>query len=319
MAGSTNKTTKRQAPGALADYRDWIVNLIIHALIRAAGIFSYERRLALFSWLTRRVFGPVSGWKKRARANLAFIYPGMAADKRERLAEESLDNLGRAFMENYYVDEFRARIAGSPIGGPGAAELFAALAAGRPVIMVASHFGNYEAPRSALFLRGHAIGVIYRPASNSYFQRHYLGILENGGGPAFQAGDPTGPKFTDYLRDGGALILAHDLFYFGGEMLPFLGHDTRTATSAAGLAVRFDALLVPYFGIRQPNGCEFELYIDAPVPHSDPVAMTIALNQSLERQIAKRPGQWLWSHRRWLNLRRQGRTAAASTRPGPAS
>ncbi len=304
-----NDTEKQQAdagqgePFGSATPTDWLVNATLHGLIRAARILPYETRLRAFSWLTRRVFGRIAPWRKRAMTNLAFIYPDMDDATRFRLTDEALDNLGRSFLENYYVDEFRKRLAGTDLTGPGVGPLLEALDAGKPVILAVTHYGNYEAPRSALAMKGYEIGVIYRRARNAYFQRHYHGILENGGGPAFAAGDKSGPRFTDYLENGGTLILAYDLFYYGGERLPFLGHDTPTATSAAGLALRYDALLVPYFGIRQPDGVSFELFFDAPIAHSDPATMTVGLSQSLERQIGRDPGQWLWSHRRWKNQR----------------
>jgi KDO2-lipid IV(A) lauroyltransferase len=72
-----------------------------------------------------------------------------------------------------------------------------------------------------------------------------------------------------------------------------------TSTAAAEWALKYDALLVPAYGIRQPDGIAFEVFVDAPVDHGDPSAMTQALNDSLERQVRERPGQWFWMHRRW--------------------
>jgi len=72
-----------------------------------------------------------------------------------------------------------------------------------------------------------------------------------------------------------------------------------TSTSAADLALKYGAALIPYFGIRQPDGTSFAINLQEPVPHSDPVTMTRILTDRLERQIAAHPGQWFWVHRRW--------------------
>jgi KDO2-lipid IV(A) lauroyltransferase len=81
--------------------------------------------------------------------------------------------------------------------------------------------------------------------------------------------------------------------------LDFVGHPARTSVSAAELALRFDALLVPFYGVRQPDGVGFEAVIEAPIPHSDPITMTQAMNDSLSKRILKNPEQWFWVPRRW--------------------
>ncbi|MEO0991567.1 MAG: lauroyl acyltransferase, partial [Pseudomonadota bacterium] len=58
-------------------------------------------------------------------------------------------------------------------------------------------------------------------------------------------------------------------------------------------------LLVPGYGIRQPDGMTFDLVLEAPIPHKNPRQMTRALNNSLEGQIRANIAQWMWTHRRW--------------------
>jgi hypothetical protein len=52
-------------------------------------------------------------------------------------------------------------------------------------------------------------------------------------------------------------------------------------------------------GLRLRDGFEFEMRIEAPIPHSDPETMTQALNDSLAPMIRAAPNQWFWMHRRW--------------------
>ena len=69
--------------------------------------------------------------------------------------------------------------------------------------------------------------------------------------------------------------------------------------SAAELALRYGADLIPFYATRRPDGLDFDIELEAPVPHSDPVTMTIQMNQSLEARVRAHPGQWFWIHRRW--------------------
>jgi KDO2-lipid IV(A) lauroyltransferase len=89
-----------------------------------------------------------------------------------------------------------------------------------------------------------------------------------------------------------------------GAELSFFGHAALTALSAAELALRYDALLVPTYGIRQPDGLGFEVVVEPPVPPGTPEAMTQALNDSLEALVRRHPEQWFWIHRRWKGRRR---------------
>ena len=83
------------------------------------------------------------------------------------------------------------------------------------------------------------------------------------------------------------------------EVIPFLGHPARTSLSSAKIALRIDALVVPYFAIRQPDGLTFKVEIEEPIAHTNPRDMLIEMNARLEAQIARNPAQWFWVHRRW--------------------
>jgi len=82
-------------------------------------------------------------------------------------------------------------------------------------------------------------------------------------------------------------------------VLDFMGQPAKTALSAAELALRFDALLIPFYATRQPDGVSFACEMEAPVPHTDARAMTQALNDSLAARVHANPEQWFWVHRRW--------------------
>ena len=65
------------------------------------------------------------------------------------------------------------------------------------------------------------------------------------------------------------------------------------------MALKLNAVVIPCYGIRQPDGLTFRLVFEDPIPHGTPEQMGQALNDSLERRIRAHPGQWLWIHRRW--------------------
>jgi KDO2-lipid IV(A) lauroyltransferase len=95
------------------------------------------------------------------------------------------------------------------------------------------------------------------------------------------------------------MVLLFDLNVVDGEMIDFLGRPAATATSAAELARRYGAEVIPFYAVRQPDGLSFQIELEAPIPHGDPLTMTRALNESLAARVRANPGQWFWIHRRW--------------------
>jgi KDO2-lipid IV(A) lauroyltransferase len=79
----------------------------------------------------------------------------------------------------------------------------------------------------------------------------------------------------------------------------FLGKPARTALSAADLALRYDAPMIPIYATRRSNGLDFDVVVEAPISRGTPLEMTEAVTRSLEARILATPGQWFWIHRRW--------------------
>ncbi|QUS35316.1 lysophospholipid acyltransferase family protein [Falsirhodobacter algicola] len=283
--------------------RDWLENAALRTLIGGLLILPYRVRVPLCGWVMSRVIAPLAGYRKRIRDNLALVLPDLPAEEVERLVHRVPNNAGRSVIESYSGAEFMKRAGTSPVTGPGLAAVEEAHAAKRPIIFLTGHFGNYEASRAAMTARGYTVGVLYRPMNNRYFNTHYVAAMEALGTPAFPRGRQGLGGMLRHLRAGGKLGMLIDLHMYDGEPLTFFGKKALTALSAAELAIKYNALLVPTYAIRQDNGLDFEILMEAPVPHTDPVTMTQALNDSLEDLVRKHLDQWFWIHRRWKKAR----------------
>jgi len=123
--------------------------------------------------------------------------------------------------------------------------------------------------------------------------------LERVGKPVFPRGRRGLADLLRFLKSGGMTALLVDLHVKRGETLSFFGQPAKTALSAAELALKFDAPLVPAYAIRQPDGLSFEIVIEAPVPPGDPADMMQAVNDSIEAMARRHMEQWFWIHRRW--------------------
>lgn len=278
---------------------DWTVDRLIRAVLWGLMRLPYARRVPLCGWLVAHLAAPVMGYPKRVRDNLALVMPDLPKAEVRRMTRAVPDNLGRTFIELYSGQEFARRVATEPLQGPGVPQIEAAHQAGRPVLLVTGHIGNYDAARAALLARGYKVGGLYRPMNNAFFNDHYVQAISQIGKPLFPRGRAGLSNMVRFLRDGGMLGVVLDQFMVTGAKLRFMGRPAMTALSTAELALRYDALVIPTYGIRRADGLSFDLIFEEAIPHSTPEVMTQALNDSLEGQVRRNMDQWLWTHRRW--------------------
>jgi len=278
---------------------DWIADRVLRGVIGAVLKMPYDRRLPFMGAVLRRAIGPLAGYRRRAETHLAAIYPEMPADLLRRTADGVCDNFGRTLIENYSWAEFGERLSQTIPTGDGLAVIADAKANGQPVIFVTGHFGNHEAPRQVLTRLGYNIGGLYRPMSNPYFNTHYAQTMTTWGGPVFAQGRRGTTGFAQHLKSGGMGTLLFDVANSKGALLDFMGKPASTATSAADLALKFGAVVIPYFGIRQPDGISFKIEVQAPVPTGSAVQMMQDMTDRLADKVAQHPAQWFWVHRRW--------------------
>lgn len=274
-------------------------NMALRGLIGALLALPYRWRVPLCGWVMAYVIAPIAGYDKRVRDNLALIMPDLPQADVKRLMREVPRNVGRTLIEIYSGAEFVARATAEPLQGEGLAALDEAHAANRPVILVTGHFGNYDASRAALIARGYRVGALYRPMSDPEFNAHYVAAISRIGTPVFPRGRAGLADMVRFLRTGGMLGLLMDQHIGGGVELQFMGHPAMTALSAADLALKYNALVVPTYAVRRAGGLDFDIIIEPPIPHDTPEVMTQALNDSLEKLVRKHMDQWFWIHRRW--------------------
>ncbi|MFB2531233.1 lysophospholipid acyltransferase family protein [Paracoccus sp. p3-h83] len=279
---------------------DRLASALFLGAMRMAGLLPYHRRIPAMGWVFAHLLAPVAGYRRRALDNLALARPDLPPHQARAIADAVADNAGRSLAEIYAGRDFTDRIAArDPLCGPGLAALEQAAADHRPVILACAHFGNYDAMRAALSARGWPVGALYRPMNNAAFNAHYIPAMQAIAQPMFPRGKAGFAGMLRFLKGGGMLALGFDQYAGDGALLSFFDLPTRTVLTPAELALRYDALLVPIHGIRQPDGISFAVQVGAPIPPSTPERMMQALNDDLEQLVRAHMGQWFWVHRRW--------------------
>ncbi len=184
----------------------------------------------------------------------------------------------------------------------GRAHYDAARAAGKGIIGVTLHLGNYEAGPMLLTRLHQPVSIVYNRDPSGIFERarskrrseHAIGEIAIDGSPFF------GVEALAVLRRQGMLLVAADVGFGAGrgEAFPFLGGQAPFLTWPARLSRASGAPLLPCFIVRDHTG-QYQLEIAPPVFPDEPEQMMAQLLPVFEDLLRRYPEQWLIIHRYW--------------------
>ncbi len=280
-------------------FKDRVQNLFARAVLGGALLLPYRFRVSFVGWVMSQVVAPLAGWRKRIRDNLDHVAPEMPRKERERIVRRVANNAGRTLIEIYSGEEFIAYTKSSDLTGPGVAALKAARDAGKPIVLATAHLGNYDAVRGKLSREGYPMAALYRPMENDAFNAHYLDAISKIAEPVYPTDGRGVTSLVKHLKAGGIIGIVADVGSTKAPLLSFFGKPAHTPLSAAEWAVKYQAVLIPIFGIRGDDGFNFRIEVADPIPLGAPEDMMQSYNDTVEAVVRAHPEQWFWIHRRW--------------------
>ncbi len=224
-----------------------------------------------------------------------------------RIAEQSMQNLAKLVFEFIRTPEASAHPE-RYITPPDMTPLFEAVGRRGGFIAVISHFGNWEwlaIPVKKYGMHVHAVG---RPLKNPYLYQYVKAMREAANLTNIEKSGAVRSSI-EVLKQRGILAVLIDQHESRGSVwVDFFGHKAATSTLPAMLALKYDYPVVPAFFYRDESGrssmCygpEFPLIRTGDL-QADLLANTQQFVARIEEEIRKRPGDWLWAHRRWRSL-----------------
>ena len=277
-------------------FQHYLEAVLIYALPWALRPLPFQWRVSVGGAVIGFAVRHVPSLRTRITQNLALILPERAAEK--GFLKRVSRHIGRGFMVLFYSKDYHKKLQNVVISPTAFSEIRAAHTAGKPVIIVSGHFGEWEAIRVMLSRADMPSASIYREASNPIFERHFAKAMAVGGAGLFQTGLKGTRKMLKHLKTGGIITVLLDQRVPGGEVLDFMGQPALSSTIMAELAIKTGALMVPIYAPLDAGG-HVQIKVENPIPHGDPTAMTQAINDSLSAQVHAHPEQWYWLHKRW--------------------
>lgn len=286
--------------------RSWVVR----AAIRLLAFVPLRPALAFASLVARAGWLLARETRRQMLAQLAIAFPEKSPAEREAIGRASLLHLAWLAAEVATLRTYRSRLQDYVGYAPGAeARLRALMAAGRGIVYVTGHVGNWEL--MAQRVAGEIPSATIARAGNDPRLTELIGKARaEGKVETLWREDPrTARAMIRCFKQGKLLgILIDQDTKVQGVFVPFFGREAFTPRGAADLALRFKVPVVVGWcrrrGPRPGDGHEIDCVEVAYDPdpadkEAEVVRITAACTAALEAAIRRNPAEWVWMHERW--------------------
>jgi KDO2-lipid IV(A) lauroyltransferase len=180
-----------------------------------------------------------------------------------------------------------------------------AIRAGRGLIFVGGHIGNWEVGGAYLAARGIPIDVVVRRMTNPLFDTYLTETRQRMGVTVISDRDVV-RRTARSLQEGRAVVFLADqgVKHLASTYVPFFGRPAKTPRGPAVFALRWNIPVIFGAALRQRSG-KYRLSLE-PVQvertgdrEADVDRVVARYTEILERYVRKAPEQYFWHHRRW--------------------
>jgi heptosyltransferase II len=271
------------------------------ALLTVRAAFALGNALGFCAWLV------LGKYRRLAFRNIDIAF-GHEKSSREmrQLVRRHFQRLGANLLSGLKLASMPLDKARAHVQFENADAAHRELRAGRPVVFILSHIGNWELqaqmfPAVIGYVRN---STVYQPLKNRYIDKHLRALRGRAGVELFDRTEGF-QKAIELLRGGGAIgILSDQHAGDQGSWVPFFGKLASTTSLPALLAKRTGAAMLGTAIYTEQSGrwrMSFADRIDAP---SDSVeALTAKANELIADQIRRAPEDGFWLHNRWKTPR----------------
>lgn len=269
--------------------------LITHAPTRSLGALTG----ALLHLLARTQ-------RRTVHRNLAFALPELSQRQRRRIARGVFRNYGRVLMETAACGWFSKEDVARRATVTGGEHLSAAIAAGRGVLAVSAHLGNWELAMQAMpcYFGQPLTAVVKRFKSERLERWVRTRRTRFGNSVLYKKGSLT--DMTRILRSGGVLIMMVDMArHKDGIDIEFFGKKATATPAAAMLALRCRCPIVTSFSHHAADG-RLIVQVNPAIEvrrsgdlRADLLENTQRITAAVEQAVRAHPDQWHWALKRW--------------------
>lgn len=282
--------------------------LALALLLRLTGHvqrLSRPRAMRLGERLGRWAHAIARRYRRKALRNLYLVHgETMTPREREDLVRRVFLHFGKLLVDFLRMPALDAAEQKALVSRcEGFEHVEAGLAAGRGVIILTAHFGNWEFLGRWLALQNVPLTVVARAPEDPTFSGYIRQMRESAGYKQLDKG-ASARELLARLRHGEAVGILPDQ-NSGDVFVPFFGVPVGTVAGPASLGLRTGAAVVPSYCLLEPDDTYRMVFLPPLDTHStgdanaDVARVMTEANRVLEEMIRRHPDQWLWLHNRW--------------------
>lgn len=237
-----------------------------------------------------------------------------------RLARETFENFAVHLADFFDIASFGRGAGAGRIEVMGVEKLDRVLEAGRGVIAITAHIGNWELGPRVLTDMGYRFGAVEIKHENRWLDKFFTDLRVNSGAQMAHEGFEI-RHILKILKENGLATFVIDRDESGnGRKVMLFGEEATLLRGAPEFSCRTGAPIIPGFMIQVRDG-EFRLVFDDPInPAADMdketrlEAIYSELVGVLEKYIARYPSQWFIFYKVWPQL--QGKSGKSGEEQG---
>lgn len=271
----------------------------------------------LFSFRVANRFGVLLGWlayylvkkyREIALGNLRLAFPDKSGKEIRSLAKYCFINQGKGLMETLSLYKLAGGKFHRLVEIKGKENVKAAFDRKKGVIVLASHFGNWELLGMGLNIAGIPLNIIARRVYIEELEKMLAEIRNSVGTKIITRGEADTPyKTIRALRrnEGVGILIDQNVKSIQGVYVNFFNRKAYTPTALAAIALKTGAAVLPCFIVRE-KGDRFTMEILKPVDliqtgerEKDIETNTQRFTDIIESYVRRDPAQWVWFHERW--------------------
>lgn len=246
--------------------------------------------------------------RKTALQNLHIAFGREKSEGEIRsLARRNFQNLGMMAIEFFRLPKMDVEAFRGKVNIEGLEICKKALNNEKGVLLLLSHFGNWELMGLMSKFLGTSIAVIARPMKKNKRVNRFVGEIRRGTGLEVIPTEKASRKVMQVLSQNRmvGILIDQRAKRSEGIWIDFFGKKAPSTPALAVLAMRTGAPVLPVFMVRNGHR-RHRLLIKEPLQLADTGNIkkdvetnTQLMNETLESMIRRYPDQWFWVHRRW--------------------
>ena len=284
-----------------------MLNFSVYLLYRAGSaiasalslpvLFVFGELLGFCAWIV------LGNYRRLAQRNIAIAF-GSEKSPRElrRLVRRHFQRLGANLLCSVKIAAMPLERVRAHVKIENADAAHRELRAGRPIVFVLSHLGNWELqaqmfPVMIGYVRN---STIFQPLGNRYIDKHVRTLRGRAGVELFDRREGF-QKAIQLLRGGGAIGILSD--QHSGDLglwVPFFNKLASTSPLPGLLAKRTGAALLGTAIYTDGLARWRMVFTESIGALGDSIeALTAKANELIAAQIRRAPEDWFWVHNRW--------------------